>query len=83
MLQKEEKIVEILEKSFKAYIGLNAVSSYHPAITIICRMLEQTIWLQLSLPISKKSTCLLQDLKPGPRPRSIMDTRSRPLSYGP
>ena len=40
---------------FKAYIALSAISGCHSAVTIYCHMLEQTIWLQLSLPFSKKA----------------------------
>ena len=59
---------------FKAYIGLNAVSGYHSAITIYCHVLEHTIQRQLSLAFSKKHM---------PLPRLRTYIRSRPLGYGP
>ena len=48
---------------FKVYIVLNAARGYHSAVTIYCHVQEQTIWLQLSSPFSKKSPCLCRDLK--------------------
>ena len=49
----------------KHTFGLNAFSCYHSAITIYCHVLEQTIWLQLSLPFSKKKHIPSPRFEPG------------------